>query len=112
MWCVAGCASKACPDLMSAVRAEPFTGGWHGTLPDSAMTCAVPDDAFEGRRVHDTGIQGEHHAGIPPETPVTAEGVVQRAGQRTGVASGSIVGKDDGRFYATGSTTCIAIPLG
>jgi uncharacterized protein (TIGR00369 family) len=44
---------------------------------------------------------------IPPGMTVDCIGDVQHAGRSTGVAEGRIVGVDDGRLYATGSTTCM-----
>lgn len=44
---------------------------------------------------------------IPPGTSVLAEGLVQHGGRSTGVAEGWIRGAEDGRLYATGSTTCL-----
>ncbi|MBT3466331.1 MAG: PaaI family thioesterase, partial [Rhodobacteraceae bacterium] len=38
-------------------------------------------------------------------------GTVDHAGRSTGVASGEIRGVEDGKLYATGSTTCIIMSI-
>jgi acyl-coenzyme A thioesterase PaaI-like protein len=44
---------------------------------------------------------------IPLGLTVRATGMIQHAGRSTGVASGEIRGVDDGKLYASGSTTCL-----
>jgi uncharacterized protein (TIGR00369 family) len=44
---------------------------------------------------------------IPLDVTVDSIGTVEHAGRSTGVASGKIVGIEDGKLYATASTTCI-----
>ena len=44
---------------------------------------------------------------IPPGMTVRAIGTTSHAGRSTGVASGEIRGIEDGKLYATGSTTCL-----
>jgi uncharacterized protein (TIGR00369 family) len=43
--------------------------------------------------------------------PVLAIGDATHVGRRTGVAEGRIVGEQDGKLYATGSTTCIIMDI-
>ncbi len=87
-------------------------GGWYGTLLDSAMACAFLTTLSNGFGYTTLEYKVNITRGVPLDTPVIAEGVVQHTGRRTGVASGTIVGKDNGRLYATGSTTCIVLPPG
>ena len=46
---------------------------------------------------------------LPVDTEIVCEGVVQHGGRTTGVAAGTLRGADDGRLYATGSTTCLVM---
>jgi acyl-coenzyme A thioesterase PaaI-like protein len=39
-------------------------------------------------------------------------GIADHVGRSTGVAHGEIRGVEDGKLYATGSTTCIVMKLG
>ncbi|KMW58288.1 Thioesterase family protein [Candidatus Rhodobacter oscarellae] len=82
-------------------------GGWYGTLLDSCMACAimtvVPKGAFYTTLEYKINIT----RGIPLGMEIVAEGLVQHAGRSTGVANGEIRGAEDGKLYATGSTTCM-----
>jgi acyl-coenzyme A thioesterase PaaI-like protein len=42
---------------------------------------------------------------------ILATGIVDHAGRTTGVARGEIRGADDGRLYATGTTTCLIMKV-
>ncbi len=48
---------------------------------------------------------------IPLGMLVEAIGTIQHSGRSTGVANGEIRGVEDGRLYATGSTTCLIMKL-
>jgi uncharacterized protein (TIGR00369 family) len=48
---------------------------------------------------------------IPLGAMIDCTGTVDHAGRSTGVAHGDIRGVDDGRLYATGSTTCIIMKV-
>ncbi len=85
-------------------------GGWYGTLLDSCMACAVMTKIPAGSTY--TTLEYKIHItrGIPVGTDIFAEGHAQHVGRSTGVASGEI--RDaNGKLYATGSTTCIVMPL-
>ena len=85
-------------------------GGWYGTLLDSAMACSVLTTIPSGVGYTTLEYKVNIVRAVPVGTPIIAEGVVQHAGRRTGVASGTLFGKECGRLYATGSTTCIVLP--
>ncbi len=85
-------------------------GGWYGTLLDSAMACAVMTVVPKGALYTTLEYKVNITRPIPLGTPVRATGRVQHAGRRTGVAAGEITGVEDGRLYATGSTTCLIMP--
>ncbi|RED17846.1 PaaI family thioesterase [Pontivivens insulae] len=83
-------------------------GGWFGTLLDSCMACAVQTTLPAGRGY--TTLEYKINIIRPlfaNSGEVRAIGEVTHAGRRTGVAEGRIVGVDDGKTYATGSTTCL-----
>jgi uncharacterized protein (TIGR00369 family) len=82
-------------------------GGWYGTLLDSAMGCAVMTRVPRGRVYTTLEYKVNILRPVPLGTQVLAEGRLQHAGRTTGVAVGEIRGAEDGRLYATGSTTCI-----
>jgi len=44
-------------------------------------------------------------------TQIEAVGIVDHVGRSTGVAHGEIRGVEDGKLYATGSTTCLVMKM-
>lgn len=87
-------------------------GGWYGTLLDSAMACAVMTRVPGGSVYTTLEYKINILRAIPLGTSIDCTGVVDHAGRSTGVAHGEIRGTEDGRLYATGSTTCIIMKLG
>ena len=87
-------------------------GGWFGTLLDSCMACAVqpPLEAGQGYTTLEYKINIIRPL-LPSSGMVEAIGDVSHRGRRTGVAEGRIVGREDGKLYATGSTTCLVMDL-
>jgi len=86
-------------------------GGWYGTLLDSCMACAVmtavPKGAIYTTLEYKVNIVRPIKLGVQ----VDAIGILQHAGRSTGVATGEIRGVEDGKLYATGSTTCIIMQI-
>jgi uncharacterized protein (TIGR00369 family) len=82
-------------------------GGWYGTLLDSCMACAVMTTVPKGRFYTTLDYAVNIVRALPKGTEIGAEGSVQHAGRSTGVARGEIRGVEDGRLYATGTTTCL-----
>ena len=82
-------------------------GGWYGTLLDSAMACAVMTKVPKGSVYTTLEYKVNVVRALPVGMPVEAVGTVLHAGRTTGVATGELRGAQDGRLYATGSTTCI-----
>lgn len=83
-------------------------GGWFGTLLDSCMACAVQTKLPKGRGY--TTLEYKINIIRPVfETtgPILAIGEAKHVGRRSGVAEGRMVGEEDGKLYATGSTTCL-----
>lgn len=97
-----GAPQKAHTNPMGTVH-----GGWYGTLLDSAMACAVMTEVPAGATYTTLEYKVNIIRPIPLGTEVECIGTTQHAGRSTGVAVGEIRGTQDGKLYATGSTTCI-----
>ncbi|MEZ5714264.1 MAG: PaaI family thioesterase [Paracoccaceae bacterium] len=82
-------------------------GGWYGTVLDSCMACAVQTMLPRGSTYTTLEYKINIIRPIPLGTTVEAIGTVHHAGRSTGIADGEIRGLEDGKLYATGSTTCI-----
>ena len=87
-------------------------GGWYGTILDSCMACAVMTRVPKGSVYTTLEFKVNITRAIPLGTAVRATGTVQHSGRSTGVAAGEIRGIEDGRLYATGSTTCMIMRAG
>lgn len=86
-------------------------GGWYGTLLDSCMACAVMTKVPKGSIYTTLEYKINITRSIPVGMEIAAEGIVSHAGRSTGVAEGTIRGVQDGKLYATGSTTCIIMKM-
>jgi uncharacterized protein (TIGR00369 family) len=86
-------------------------GGWYGTLLDSAMACAVMTAVPKGSAYTTLEYKINILRSIPLGTTVDCVGVIDHVGRSTGVAHGEIRGVQDGKLYATGSTTCIVMNI-
>ncbi|GHA60502.1 thioesterase [Amylibacter ulvae] len=82
-------------------------GGWYGTVLDSAMACSVMTMLPQGSIYTTAEFKVNIIRGIALDQDVLIKGVVDHCGRTTGVATAQIVGRDDGKLYATGSTTCV-----
>ena len=82
-------------------------GGWYGTLLDSCMACAVMTRVPRGSVYTTLEYKVNLTRAIPVGMAIRAIGVSDHAGRSTGVSHGEIRGVEDGRLYATGSTTCL-----
>ncbi len=87
-------------------------GGWYGTVLDSCMACAVMTRVPKGSVYTTLEYKISILRSIPLDMMVRATGRVQHAGRSTGVAEGEIRGIEDGKLYATGTTTCIIMKMG
>lgn len=86
-------------------------GGWYGTLLDSAMACAVMTKIPRGSVYTTLEYKVNLMRAIPLGTEIECVGETDHVGRSTGVARAEIRGVEDGRLYATGSTTCIVMKL-
>lgn len=84
-------------------------GGWYGTVLDSAMGCAVMTVVPKGKWQTTLEFKVNITRALRMGTPVIATGTVDHAGQSTAVARGEIRGAEDGRLYASASTTCLIL---
>ena len=82
-------------------------GGWYGTLLDSSMACAIMTRVPRGSVYTTLEYKINITRAIPLGMTVDCIGIVDHSGRSTGVAKGEIRGVEDGKLYATGSTTCI-----
>lgn len=86
-------------------------GGWYGTLLDSAMACAVMTKIPRGSVYTTLEYKVNILRAIPVDMEIDSIGVTDHVGRSTGVAHGEIRGVEDGKLYATGSTTCIVMKI-
>lgn len=86
-------------------------GGWYGTLLDSAMACAVMTMVPRGSVYTTLEYKINIVRSIPLGMAIECVGEVDHSGRSTGIAHGEIRGIDDGKLYATGSTTCIIMDM-
>lgn len=86
-------------------------GGWFGTLLDSCMACAVQTMLPKGRGY--TTLEYKINilrAATTKSGLIRAEGRAVHVGRRTATAEGRMTG-EDGKLYATGTTTCLILEL-
>ena len=86
-------------------------GGWYGTLLDSAMACAVMTGIPKGSAYTTLEYKINILRAIPVDMMIDCIGITDHVGRSTGIAHGEIRGTQDGKLYATGSTTCIIMKL-
>ncbi|MEM6619107.1 MAG: PaaI family thioesterase [Pseudomonadota bacterium] len=84
-------------------------GGWYGTILDSAMACAVMSALDRGQYYTTLEYKVNIIRSIPAGMAVTCEGIADHVGRSTGIAHGEVRGTEDGKLYATGSTTCMVM---
>lgn len=82
-------------------------GGWYGTILDSALGCAVATVLEKGSVYTTLEYKVNLTRALKPGVLVECRARVQHAGRSTAVAEAVITGVEDGKIYATGSTTCI-----
>lgn len=87
-------------------------GGWYGALLDSALGCAVMTKVPKGSVYTTLEYKVNITRAIPLGMAVRCDAWTDHAGRSTGVAHGEIRGVEDGKLYATGSTTCIILKPG
>ena len=86
-------------------------GGWYGTLLDSCMACAVMTKVPKGSVYTTLEYKINILRPIPLGTEVEVIGTTDHVGRSTGIAKGEMRGVEDGKLFATGSTTCIVMKM-
>lgn len=84
-------------------------GGWFATILDSALGGAVNSTNPAGTASVTLELKVNYIRAIPPGREVEARGKVVHSGRRTGVAEAELVGVEDGKLYATASTTMMML---
>lgn len=95
------------PEFNATNPMRGLHGGWYGAILDSCMACAVMTKLPRGTVYTTLEYKINITRAIPLGMTVQAIGTVQHGGRTTGVATGEVRGIDDGKLYATGSTTCL-----
>lgn len=103
---------RGAPTFMMTNPMGTVHGGWYGTLLDSAMACAVMTKVPRGSVYTTLEYKINILRAIPIGMEIDCIGIADHVGRSTGVAHGEIRGIEDGKLYATGSTTCIIMKLG
>ena len=86
-------------------------GGFHATLLDSAMACAIHSLISAGQAYTTLEFKVQLVRPLTDKTgPVRAEGKVIASGRRTATSEGRLV-DEQGRLYSHGTTTCMIFDL-
>lgn len=86
-------------------------GGWFGIALDSAMGCAVMTRLARGQSYTTLEYKVNMIRPVFDATgPLRITGTSLHAGRRTATADGRIEDQD-GKLYATGSTTCLVVAI-
>ncbi|HYC03948.1 MAG TPA: PaaI family thioesterase [Azospirillaceae bacterium] len=88
-------------------------GGFAATLLDSVLGCAVHTTLAPGFTYGTVELKVNYVRGLSHKSgPVLAEGKVIHVGRSIATAEARLYGKEDGKLYAHGSTTCFIQPVG
>jgi uncharacterized protein (TIGR00369 family) len=105
-------AFRGAPGFDAFNPAGAVHGGWYGTLLDSAMACAVMTTLPKGSVYTTLEYKINIIRSVPLGMDTECTGSVDHTGRSTGIAHGELRGIEDGKLYATGSTTCIVMKVG
>jgi uncharacterized protein (TIGR00369 family) len=87
-------------------------GGFAATMLDSCMGCAVHSALAAGQGYTTLELKVNLVRPLFADSGrVRAEGKLIHLGGRTATAEGRLVGCDDGKLYAHGTTTCLVFPI-
>ncbi len=86
-------------------------GGWYGTILDSALGCSVMSKLPKGTVYTTLEYKVNLIRAIRPGQTMRASATAGHVGRSTGVATAELYGVEDGRLYATASTTCLVMSL-
>jgi len=82
-------------------------GGWYGAIMGTVLGVSVHTKIAAGQGYTTLEYKVNITRAIAVGTLVRATGTVSHFGRSTAVSEAKLVGVEDGRLYATGSTTCI-----
>ena len=82
-------------------------GGWFGAIIDSALGCAVLSRLPPGRGYTTLEYKINLIRALSPGVVVDVVAEAGHVGRSTGVAEARMTGRDCGRLFAIGSTTCL-----
>lgn len=105
------CVFRGAPEFNVTNPMGTVHGGWYGTLLDSAMACAIMTRVPQGSIYTTLEYKVNILRSIPLGMQIDCIGVTDHVGRSTGVAHAEIRGVEDGKLYATGSTTCIVMKI-
>ena len=100
---------RGIPKFESANPMGTTHGGWYGAILDSAMACAIMSKTGKGQSYTTLEYKINIVRPVPEGMEVEAVSVAGHVGRTTGVADVELRGLEDGKLYATGSTTCLRI---
>lgn len=87
-------------------------GGYAAAMLDTALGCAVHSALAAGLGYTTVELKINYVRAMTDRSgPVRAEARVVHLGRSLATAEGKLFGRDDGRLYAHGSTTCFVFPL-
>ena len=88
-------------------------GGYAATLLDTAMGSAIHSTLPAGTIYTTVELKINYIRALEHDTgPIQAIGTKVHVGRSLATAEGRLIGKDDGKLYAHGSTTCLVLPMG
>ncbi|MEM8729511.1 MAG: PaaI family thioesterase [Pseudomonadota bacterium] len=102
---------RGTPDASVTNPMGSVHGGWYGAILDSALGCSVMTTLDKGEAYTTLEYKVNLTRAIRVGTAVECWAEVDHRGRTTAVAHGEIRGIEDGKIYATGSTTCIIFDL-
>jgi len=97
------------PQFAHANQMGGVHGGWYGAILDSCMACAVMSNLKKGSTYTTLEYKINITRAIPLGMLVNATGTALHSGRSTAVANGEVRGAEDGKLYATGTTTCLVM---
>jgi uncharacterized protein (TIGR00369 family) len=87
-------------------------GGYAATLLDTVLGCSVQSALGIGIGYTTVELKINYVRAMTEGTgPILAEGTIIHVGRSLATAEGKLYGRDDGKLYAHGSTTCFLFPL-
>ena len=87
-------------------------GGYAAALLDTVLGCAIHSALERGVGYTTVELKVNYVRAMTPQTgAIRAEVTIIHLGKTVATAEAKLYGRDDGRLYAHGSTTCLLFPL-